>query len=104
MLDEGVSIVKIPNPIKSAIASAAFTFVTLTIAPVLGFLQALYGWVNSSGKEPLPDVSTLGWAIAAAALSVLAGLITGIFRWSQGRFDWIPGQPPAFQGGGNPHR
>ena len=89
---------KLPNPVKSALASFVFMFVTLFITPLLGWLQKVYEWASSSGHAPLPSISVLGYAAAAALISALGGLLTGLFRWAQGRFSWIPGQPPQFQG------
>lgn len=89
---------KLPNPIKSGIASACFTFVGLFIPALLGWFSKVSEWASSSGAKPLPGLSSLGYAAVAAAMAALTGLVTFVFRWAQGRFSWVPGQPPQFQG------
>lgn len=99
MLPQGVSVVKIPDPIKSGISTAAFTFVVMFLLGIGGSLTSLAQWASSSGATPLPSISAIGYAAVGAATAAITGLVATIVRWAQGKFAWVPGKPPQFQGG-----
>lgn len=89
---------KIPGPIKSGLATMVFTFVGLVVPSLLGWLTSLYNFTSANGHGTLPSISTIGYVVASAAISAFTGFITGVWRWAQGRFSWVPGQPPQFVG------
>lgn len=87
---------KLPDPVRSGLSSAALVFLITFLPAVLGWLGNLAEWASSSGAEPLPGLSTLGYAAVSAVLAAVGGLVMGVFRWAQGRSNLIPGQPPTW--------
>lgn len=79
---------------RAAAVTAAFTFAVLALGGIVGFLAELQSWVSAKGTTPPPDISTLGWTLASAALAGLAGLANFAWRWFQARLG--KGNPPTY--------
>lgn len=90
---------KLPDAIKSGITTAVAVFLGMFIPALTGWVTSLQNAINSHGHIPAPSISTLGYAAMSAAVAAGTGLAWAVFRWAQGRFPWIPGTPPQFQGG-----
>lgn len=87
-----------PNAVKSGITTAIAVFLFTFLPAVLGLMGQLAEWASSSGAEPLPDISVLGYAAVSGVLAAIGGVVWGVFRWAQAHSDLIPGQPPTFAG------
>lgn len=84
------------NAIKAGIKTAIASFAVLFLTSLAGFLGELYKWSSSSGAEPLPKISTLGYAVTSAAIAAVTGLATSIVRALQGA-GILPGKPPTYK-------
>lgn len=84
---------KLPDPVRSGLNTAVFSFLGLFLPALLGWLGRLSEAVN--GGTPLPSVSPLGKAAFSAALAVLIGLINTAFRAVQARTG--KGNPPTYR-------
>lgn len=84
------------NALKSGISAAIIVFLVTFCPTAIGWFQSLARWASSSGHTPLPGISTLGYAALSAFLGALGGLGTGLFRWAQANWTWIPGTAPTF--------
>ena len=82
------------NAFRSASITAGLTFVVLFLTSSLGVLAALARWASSNGRDPLPDISLLGYAAVNAIVAGLTGLLNFVIRWSQGRLG--VGKPPTY--------
>lgn len=83
------------DALRAAAWTALFSFVTLFGASVAGWLQDVAAWASSSGREPLPGLSVLGYGFVAAAAAAAIGLVNFIVRAAQAR-GVIPGRPPRY--------
>lgn len=84
------------NALRAAAWTALFSFVGLFGLSLLGWLQDVAVWASSSGREPLPGLSTLGYGLVAAAASAAIGLVNFVVRYAQAR-GVVPGQPPTYE-------
>jgi hypothetical protein len=85
----------IVNAIKAGAWTALFAFIVLFFVALVGFLTEVASWASSSGVDPLPDISTLGYAFVAAVASALIGLVNAIVRALQA-VGVLPGAPPSY--------
>lgn len=65
--------------------TAVFTFLVAVLALATEALQELFVWASTSGREPLPDVSTIGYAVVAAIFALAVGVVNAVFRVIQNR-------------------
>lgn len=89
----------LPNAVKSGVTTAIAVFLFTFLPAALGLMGELAQWASSSGAEPLPDISVLGYAAVSGVLAAVGGIVWGVFRWAQANSNLIPGSPPEFQGG-----
>lgn len=75
----------LPNPLKAALWTALFSFISLFGLSALGWLAHLYTWANSGGTEQLPDITVLAYAAGSASISAVIGLVNFVVRWAQER-------------------
>ncbi len=73
---------------------AAFTFVGTFGAQLAGALQQIVDWSSSSGQEPFPDLSILGYGFVSAAGGAFLGALVSIYRWAQAKLGM--GRPPSY--------
>lgn len=92
----------LPNWFKAGAATALFSFFTLFITSLIGFLNGIIEWANSEGTAGFPKLSTLGYAAASAAVAVVIGLVNMIYRFLQSRTALIPGIGPQYSGDADP--
>lgn len=85
------------NALRAAAWTALFSFIGLFGLSLLGWLQDVAAWASSSGREPLPGLSTLGYGLVAAAVSAVIGLVNFAVRYAQAR-GLVPGTPPSYPG------
>ena len=82
---------------KAAAWTALFSFVGLFGASLVGWMQQVVEWANAgSDVTVFPDVTVLGKAAVAAALSAVAGLVNFAYRWAQAKGVPLPGAKPAY--------
>lgn len=70
----------IKRALKAAGITSAQSFVALFTVTVLGVLGEVVEWASSSGAEPLPGLSVLGYGFVAALGSAAIGFVTFIHR------------------------
>jgi hypothetical protein len=87
--------VRTRNALIAARNVAGWTFVTLFGTTVLGFAQDVVGWSSSSGADPFPGLSVLGYGVVSALAAATTGAVAGAVRWAQGRLG--RGNPPAYE-------
>ena len=83
------------NPWKSALSSAAFTFIGLFSASLLGFIGKVVDWANNGGTHAFPAMGGLALALVSAAGAAVTGLVTFVIRWAQTK-GYAPGEAPQF--------
>lgn len=71
------------DAIKAGLWTALFTFVGLFGLSLVGWLQDVASWASSSGAEPLPGLTSLGYAAVSAATAAVVGLINAVVRLAQ---------------------
>jgi hypothetical protein len=80
---------------KAALWTMLWTFLALFLTSALGWLQDVYEWSSTSGAEPLPGISTLGYAAVTAGVAALSGLIAFVVRYAQSK-NLLPGSAPVY--------
>lgn len=80
-----------------ALWAALWAFLGPVLVLALGVLQDVAEWASTSGKAPLPGLSTLGYAFVAALCSAAAGLVAFVFRYAQTK-GVLGGDPPTYDG------
>lgn len=83
------------NAWKAALWTFVWTFIALFLTSALGWFQDVYEWASTSGAEPLPGVSTLGYAAVTAGVAALSGLLAFIVRYAQSK-NLLPGSGPVY--------
>lgn len=83
---------KIPAPVRAGATTAVFTFVTLFVPSLMGWLQALVD--SLSNGADLPDLSTLQTAAVAAATAAATGFVNFLYRWVQTKLGF--GSAPVY--------
>ena len=84
------------DTMKAGAYTALWAFIALFGLSLAGWLSDLYQWASSSGREPLPGLSVLGYALVAAIASSVAGLVTFIVRFAQSK-NVLPGSGPTYK-------
>lgn len=82
-----------------ALYVALWAFLGPLLLLTLGFIQALAEWASTSGATPLPGLSSIGYALVAAACSAAAGVVAFVVRYAQAK-GVVAGEPPKYQPGG----
>jgi hypothetical protein len=85
---------KLSDPLKAALATALFTFVTLFGASLAGFVQTVVDWASTGGD--FPDPSVLGQAFISALTAAGVGLLNFVIRWLQANTNLIKGSGPSY--------
>ena len=93
----------LPNWFKAGAATTLFSFFTLFISSLVGFLNGIVEWANTEGSSGFPSLTTLGYAAASAAVSVVIGLVNMAYRFAQTRVNpdagpSYPSTPPPYPG------
>jgi hypothetical protein len=83
------------NELKAAAWTFLFSFIALFGVSAVGFLQEVIEWASSSGVEPLPGMSTIGYAAVSAVASAAIGLVNFVVRYAQAK-GVIPGETPTY--------
>ena len=86
---------KLTDPLKSAMSTAAWTFLSSVAVLSTGWLASLAKWASTSGHTPLPGLSVVGYAVLSALLGAAGGVVSFVVRFAQSK-NVLPGQPPAF--------
>jgi len=84
------------NELKAAGWTFLFSFVALFGMSLVGFIQEVADWASSSGAEPLPGLSSVGYAAVAAVASAGIGLVNFVVRLAQSK-GVLPGETPTYQ-------
>lgn len=92
---------KLTDPIKSALATALWSFLGSFGLLAAGWVQQVAKWSSTSGHSPLPGLSVIGYALIGAIVSALSGLIAFGVRFAQSK-NVLPGNAPAFTPGPAP--
>lgn len=85
------------DSIKSAAYTALWTFLGAVAVLSTGWLADLAEWASSSGKAPLPGLSTIGYAVVSAFFAAAGGVVAFVVRFAQSK-NALPGQPPSYPG------
>jgi hypothetical protein len=83
------------NVIRAAIYTALQTFAGVFALTAFDWLQDVAEWASSSGREPLPGLSVLGYAAVAGVCAAASGLVTLLIRWAQAA-NVLGGAPPTY--------
>lgn len=83
------------NALKSAAWSALFFFVGTFGLALLGWLNDVGRWASDHGRTPFPDISVLGYATVAAAVSAAGFVVNLAVRLAQAK-GALPGEPPDY--------
>lgn len=83
------------NALKSALYTALWTFLGSVAILATGWLADLAKWASSSGHEPLPGLSVIGYAVLSALFAAAGGIVAFVVRFAQSK-NVLPGQPPSF--------
>lgn len=84
--------------LRPALWAALWAFLGPVLLMFLGVIQDVAEWASTSGRAPLPGLSSLGFALVAAACSAAAGLVAFLVRYAQAK-GLVAGEPPAYQPG-----
>ena len=84
---------RLPDPIRSGLNTAIFSFLGLFLPAVLGWLSAASSAID--GGKPLPGFTPLGKAALSAFIAVITGLITALWRYAQTKTG--KGNPPTYR-------
>lgn len=83
------------NELKAGAVTAAFTFIGAFALGALGWVAEVAAWASSEGASDFPGYSALGYAVAAALVAAVTGLLNFLVRWAQGK-GWVPGNGPVY--------
>lgn len=83
------------DELKAAGWTFLFSFIALFGVSAVGFLQEVIEWASSSGAEPLPGLSTVGYAAVSAVAAAAIGLVNFVVRYAQSK-GAIPGETPTY--------
>lgn len=83
------------NAWLSARNVAGFTFAGMFGSSLVGWLGQLGQWASSSGADPFPSTSVLGYAFVSAGTAAVSGALAGLVRATQARTG--SGNPPSYQ-------
>lgn len=78
-----------------ALYAALWAFLGPVLLLILGVVQDVAEWASTSGRAPLPGLSSLGYALVAAACSAAAGVVAFAVRYAQAK-GVLGGEPPAY--------
>jgi hypothetical protein len=84
--------------IRPALWAALWGFLGPALLLMPRGLADVAEWASTSGRTPLPGLSTIGYALVAAACSAMTGLVAFVFRYLQAT-GLVAGQPPAYTPG-----
>lgn len=86
----------IGNAAKASLYTALWTFIGTFTLTAAGWLQDVAEWASTSGRHPLPGLSTVGYAAVSALVAASGGIVTFIVRAAQAK-TWVPGQGPTYE-------
>jgi len=85
---------KTRNAARAGAATAGFVFVTVFGASLLGWSTEVASWASSSGAEPFPGTSVLGYGAVSAVVAAASGAVNAVVRWAQASLG--RGNPPSY--------
>lgn len=83
------------NALKAAAYTALFTFIATFCISALDWLQDVAAWASTSGAEPLPGLSVLGYAAVSALVAASSGVVNYVIRAAQSA-GVLPGSGPSY--------
>ena len=84
------------NAARAAAVTAGFTFIVLFGGTATEAAQQVIEWASTSGAQPLPEISTLGYGFVSAVGSVVVGALNFLVRFAQSKLGM--GTPPSYEG------
>jgi hypothetical protein len=84
--------------IRPALWAALWGFLGPVLLLTTSVLADVAEWASTSGRTPLPGLSTIGYALVAAACSAATGLVAFAVRYLQAT-GIVAGSPPAYTPG-----
>lgn len=84
---------RLPDPVRSGLNTAVFSFLGLFLPSVLGWLSAASVAVDAN--KPLPGFSPLAKAALSAFIAVITGLLNTLWRYAQTKTG--RGNPPTYR-------
>lgn len=81
--------------IKAGAWTSLWVFIVLFLVSLLGWLAQVAAWAGSEGVADFPQLSTLAYAVVAAFVAALTGLVNAIVRIGQSK-GIIPGNGPVY--------
>lgn len=85
----------IRDALRAARNSAAWAFIGTFAVTATGWLADVSQWASSSGAEPFPGLSVLGYGVVSAATAGATFVVAALVRISQAE-GWVPGKPPTY--------
>lgn len=82
------------NAARAALVTAGFSFLVLFGGTATEALQQVAEWASTSGQQPLPEISTLGYGVVSAVTSAAIGVVNFVVRFAQGKLG--TGTPPSY--------
>lgn len=83
------------NALKAAGWTALFTAIATFALTALDWLQEVAVWASTSGAEPLPGLSILGYGAVSALVGAASGFVNWVVRELQAN-DILPGAGPRY--------
>lgn len=84
------------DALRAAAWSGLWTFLGTFALFLLGWLADVARWASSSGRQPLPGLSTVGYAAVSAFVAGAVLIVAAIVRIAQAR-GLLPGRPPRYR-------
>lgn len=73
------------NELKAALWTALFTFLSLAIVALTGFLDAVVEFINGNDDTLSDDLSNLGKLLTSAVVAAVTGFVNWLVRFGQGK-------------------
>lgn len=83
------------DALRAARNSALWAFIGTFAVTASGWLADVAQWASTSGAEPFPGLSVLGYGVVSAATAAATFVVAALVRVSQAE-GWVPGQPPSY--------